>query len=44
MSAWKILCAKICAHGKLQAKWVNSIRGAIKTEAIGNGSITIGRF
>ena len=44
VSAWKILCAKICAHGKLQAKWVNSIRGAFKTEVIGNGSITIGRF
>lgn len=44
VSAWKILCARICAHGKLQAKWVNSIRGAFKTEVIGNGSITIGRF
>ena len=44
VSAWKVLCAKICACGKFQATWVNSIRGAFKTEVIGNGSITIGRF
>ena len=44
VSAWKMFCAKVCAHGKLQVKWVNSIRGAFKTEVIGNGSITIGRF
>lgn len=43
VSAWKMFCAKVCAHGKLQVKWVNSIRGAFKTEVIGNGSITIGR-
>lgn len=44
VSAWKMFCAKVCAHGKLQVNWVNSIRGAFKTEVIGNGSITIGRF
>ena len=35
VSAWKMFCAKVCAHGKLQVKWVNSIRGAFKTEVIG---------
>ena len=44
VSAWKMFCAKVCAHGKLQVKWVNSIRGAFKIEVIGNGSIIIGRF
>lgn len=44
VSAWKILRAKVCTHRKLQAKWGNSIRGVFKTEVIGNGSITIGRF
>ena len=44
VSAWKMFCAKACAHGKIQATWVNSIRGAFKTEIIGNGSITIGHF
>lgn len=44
VSAWKILCAKVCTHGKLQAKWVNSIRGAFKIEVIGDGSIIIGHF
>lgn len=44
VSAWKILCAKICTHGKIRATWVNSIRGAFKTEIKGNGSITIRRF
>ena len=43
-SAWKILCAKVCTHGKIQATWVNSIRGAFKTEIISNGSIIIGHF
>lgn len=36
VSAWKMFCAKVCAHGKLQVKWLNSIRGAFKTEVIGN--------
>ena len=44
MSAWKILCAKVCTYGKVQATWINSIRGALKTEIIGDGRITIGRF
>ena len=44
VSAWKILCAKVCTHGKIQATWINSIRGAFKTEIISNGSITIGHF
>lgn len=44
VSAWKILCAKICTHGKFHATLVNSIRGAFKTEIIGRGSITIGHF
>ena len=44
VSAWKILCAKICNHGRLQATWVNSIRGSFKAEVIDNGSITIGHF
>lgn len=44
VSAWKILCAKAYTHGKIQATWVNSIRGTFKTEIIGNGFITIGHF
>ena len=44
LSAWKILCAKVCTYGKVQATWINSIRGALKTEIIGDGHITIGRF
>lgn len=44
VSAWKMFCAKVSAHGKIQATWVNSIRGDFKTEIIGNGSITIGHF
>ena len=43
-SAWKILCAKVRTHGKMQSTWVNSIRGALKTEIVGCGHITIGRF
>ena len=44
ISACKILCAKVCNHGKMQSSWINSIRGAFKTEIIGNGSIVIGKF
>ena len=44
VSVWKMFCAKVCDHGKIQATWVNSIRGDFKTEIIGNGSITIGHF
>lgn len=44
VSAWKVLCAKICACGKFQATWVNSIRGALKIEIIGNGCIAVGHF
>lgn len=43
-SAWKILCAKVRTHGKMQSTWVNSIRGAFKPEIVGRGRITIGRF
>lgn len=42
VSAWKILCVKICTRGKARATWINSIRGALKIEIIGDGSITIG--
>lgn len=44
LSAWKILCAKVCTYGKVRATWINSIRGALKTEIVGDGRITIGRF
>lgn len=44
ISAWKILHARICTRGRVQTTWVNSIRGAFKTEIIGNGSIVIGHF
>ena len=44
VSAWKVFCAKICACGKFQATWVNSIRGTFKTEIIGDGCIAIGHF
>ena len=41
VSAWKILCVKICTRGKARATWINSIRGALKIEIIGDGSINI---
>ena len=44
VSAWKIMRAKVCTRGKVQAAWVNSIRGAFKTEIIGDGCIAIGHF
>ena len=44
VSTWKILWTKICLHGKFQSTWINSIRGVFKTEIIGNGNITVGRF
>lgn len=43
-SVGKILCAKACTHGKVRTAWINSIRGAFKTEIIGSGHISIGRF
>lgn len=44
ISVWKILCAKICNHGKIHSTWINSLRGAFKAEIIGNGTISIGKF
>lgn len=44
VSAWKVLIAKICTHGKFQSTWINSIKGAFKTEIIGNGRIIVGHF
>ncbi len=44
VSVWKVLCAKVCTRGKIQITWINSIRGALKTEIIGDGQITVGRF
>ena len=44
VSAWKIMCVKVCTRGKVQATWVNSIRGTFKTEIIGEGCIAIGHF
>ena len=44
VGAWKIMCVKVCTRGKVQATWVNSIRGAFKTEIIGDGCIAIGHF
>lgn len=44
VSARKILCAKIFNCGKMKATWINSIRGAFKTEIIGDGHIEIGSF
>ena len=39
ISVWKILCAKICTHGKIHSTWINSLRGEFKAEIIGNLSI-----
>lgn len=44
ISVCKILFVKICTRGKVQSTWVNSIRGVLKTEIIGNGNIKVGRF
>lgn len=43
-SVWKALCARICTNGKFQATWINSIRGALKIEILGDGCVTIGHF
>lgn len=44
VSACKILCVKISTCWKFRSTWINSIRGALITEIIGDGRITIGRF
>lgn len=44
VSTWKVLCIKICTHGKFHTTWVNSIKGALKTEIIGDGRIIVGHF
>lgn len=44
VSAWKILSARVCTHGKVRTTWINSIKGAFKTEIIGDGYISIGHF
>ena len=44
ISIWKVMLAKICTGWQFQASWVNSIRGTLKTEIKGTGSITIGKF
>lgn len=43
-SVWKVLCSKICTNGKFQATWINSIRGGLKIEILGDGCVTVGHF
>ena len=44
ISIWKIIFAKIANPGKFFSTWINSIRGSLKIEIIGNGHIRIGKF
>lgn len=43
-SVWKVFCSRICTNGKFRATWINSIRGALKIEILGDGCVTIGHF
>lgn len=43
-SACKILCIKITKRKKFHSTWINSIRGSFKTEIVGNGYISVGKF
>lgn len=44
ISIYKILLVKISTFGKFKSTEINSIRGALKVEIIGNGNIVIGKF
>lgn len=44
ISIWKILFVKLNSYGKFQSAWINSIRGALRVEIIGDGNIVIKKF
>lgn len=44
LSVLKVISIKIRMLDKVEIKWINSIRGSLKVEVIGEGKINIGKF